>query len=111
MSLTVINPRNRPSASTTGSFSILCRSRVGNGVHLRGGDRDLDLERAGETRRGRDVVREDAGLSRDEQDVVEGQPFARELAVELDEAFQLRLVEVQTLHPLKITNGPDGSRL
>jgi hypothetical protein len=48
-------------------------------------------------------------LSRDEQDVVERQPFARELAVELDEAFQLRLVEIQTLHPPRIPRGPDGS--
>src|SRR5262249_11207520 len=44
-----------------------------------------------------------------EQDVVERQPVARELAVELDEAFQLRLVEIQTLHPSNLPKVPDGS--
>ena len=42
-------------------------------------DRDLERDRPRQAARRGDVVREDGGPGRDEQDVVEGQPFLREL--------------------------------
>ena len=54
-------------------------ARLGDGVHRRRDDRRLEHDRARQPRRGRDVVRQHRRLRRDEQDVVEGQPFLREL--------------------------------
>ena len=63
--------------------------RLGDRVHRRGDDRDLDRDAARQLRRGRDVVREHARLGRDEQDVVERQPFFPEFPVELEEPLDL----------------------
>jgi hypothetical protein len=53
--------------------------RLGDGVHRRGDERDLERDRARQARGRDDVVREDRRLGRDEQDVVEGEAFLREL--------------------------------
>ena len=67
-------------------------------VHRRGHDRDRELDAARQTCPGRDVVREDARLRGNEEHVVEGEPFPRELSIELDKPLEFCLVEVQTLH-------------
>ena len=59
--------------------------RLGDGVHRRGHDRDRELDLARQPRARRDVVREHLRLGGHEQDVVEGQPFAGELLLELEE--------------------------
>ena len=63
--------------------------RLGDGVHRGGDDRDLDRDAAGQLGCGRDFVRQDARLGRDEQDVVERQPLFPELPVELEEPLDL----------------------
>jgi hypothetical protein len=60
---------------------------LGDRVHRRREDRNLEGDLAGQERRRGDLVRQHSRLGRDEQDVVEGQPLARELAIELDEAL------------------------
>ena len=61
----------------------------GDGVHRRRDDRDLDRDSASEPRRSGNVVRENTRLGRDEQDVVEGQPFPAKLSVELEQTLDV----------------------
>ena len=65
------------------------QTRLGDGVHRRRDDRNLDRDSPRQTRLGGDVVGQDAGLGRNEQDVVERQPFLPELPVELQEPLDL----------------------
>ena len=51
--------------------------RLGDRVHRRRDDRDLERDRARQPRRGRDVVRQHRRLGRHEQDVVEGEALLR----------------------------------
>ena len=62
------------------------QARLGDRVHRGGDDRDLEHDRPRQPRRSRDVVRQDGRLGRHEQDVVEGEPFLRELRRERDAA-------------------------
>ena len=62
--------------------------RLGDGVHRRGDDRDLERDRARQAGRGGDVVREDGRLGRDEQDVVEGEAFLRELVLQVTQVLR-----------------------
>ena len=55
------------------------RARVGHRIHRRRDDRDRETELAGEPRRRGDLGREDVAAGGDEEDVVEGQAFLREL--------------------------------
>ena len=48
--------------------------------------------------RGRDVVRQDARLGRDEQHVVEGEALLRELLLEREEPLDVSLSEFQLRH-------------
>jgi len=63
--------------------------RLGDRVHRSGDDRDLDRDAARQSRRGRDLVRQHARLGRNEQNVVERQPFSAEFPVELEEPLDL----------------------
>ena len=65
-----------------------CQPGLGDGVHRRRDDRDLDSDPPRELGRRRDVVRQHAGLGRDEEDVVERQAFLPELPVQFEEALQ-----------------------
>ena len=56
--------------------------RLGDGVHRRGHDRDLERDRPGQARRRAHVVRQHGRLGGHEQDVVEGEAFTAELLVE-----------------------------
>ena len=56
-------------------------ARLGDRVHRRRDERDLERDRARQPTGRRDVVREDCGLGRHEQDVVEGEAFLRELVL------------------------------
>ena len=60
---------------------------LGDGIHRGRDDRNFERDLAGQARRCRDLVRQHGRFGRHEQDVVEGQPLARELAIELDEAL------------------------
>ena len=62
-------------------------SRLRHGVHRGGDDGDLERDLPRQARRGRNLVRQHGRIGRHQEDVVEGQPLARELAVELDEAL------------------------
>ena len=64
-------------------------ARLGHRVHRRRDDRDRELDRARQARARRDVVRQDVRLGRDEQHVVEGEPFAAELPVELQQPLDV----------------------
>ena len=57
-------------------------ARLGDGVHRRGDDRDVEGEVAGEAGRGLDGLREDVRLGRKEQDVVERERQSQIVAVE-----------------------------
>src|SRR5919204_532203 len=61
--------------------------RLGDRVHRRRDDRNLEADPAGQARPRRDLGRQHGRLGRDKQDIVEGQPLAREFAIELDEAL------------------------
>ena len=50
-------------------------ARFGDGVHGGGGERDVELELAGELRGGVDFGGQDGGFAREEEDVVEGESF------------------------------------
>ncbi len=66
-----------------------CKARLGDRVHRGRDDRDLDRDCPRQPRCGRNVVREDSRLGRDEQDVVERQPLFPELPVELKQPLDL----------------------
>ena len=63
--------------------------RLRDGVHRCRDDRDLDRDAARQLRRGGDFIWENARLGRDEQNVVERQPFFPEFPVELEEPLDL----------------------
>jgi hypothetical protein len=63
--------------------------RLGHGVHRGRHDRDRKLDRARQPRPGGDVVRQDVRLGRDEEHVVEGEPLAAELAIELQQPLDV----------------------
>src|SRR5205823_1167303 len=58
-------------------------------VHRGRDDRNRERDLARQACRGGDVVRKDVRLGGDEQNVVEGQPFAGELLVEREKALEL----------------------
>ena len=62
---------------------------LGHRVHRRRDDRDRELDRGREAGARRDVVRQDVRLGRNEEDVVEGEPFATELPVELQQPLDV----------------------
>jgi hypothetical protein len=64
-------------------------ARLGDRVHRGRDDRDREVDRAGEAGARRNVVRQDVGLGRDEQDVVERQPLLTELPVELQQPLDV----------------------
>ncbi len=64
-------------------------ARLGDRVHRGGDERDRELDRRREPRAGRDVVREDVRLRRDEEDVVEGEALLPELPVELQQPLNV----------------------
>ncbi len=64
-------------------------ARLGHGVHRRRHDRYREPDRPRELRCRRDVVREDARLGRNEEDVVEREPFLGELLLERKESLEL----------------------
>jgi hypothetical protein len=78
---------------------------LGDGVHRGRDDGDLELDRAGQVRRGRDLVRQHARLRGDEQDVVEGQALTRELSIELDQALDRLRRELDCQLAFDGTNG------
>ena len=65
------------------------KPRLGHRVHRGGHDRDLDRDLTRQPGGGRDVIRKHAGLGRNEQHVVERQPFLPEFPVELHQALDL----------------------
>ena len=71
--------------------------RLGDGVHRRRDERDVQRDPRRQPRDGRDVVREDARLRGHEQHVVEREPFLGELPLERDEALDLVLVDLPQL--------------
>ena len=64
-------------------------TRLGHRVHRRGDERDRELDRRREPRAGRDVVRKDVRLRRDEEHVVEGEALLPELPVELQQPLNV----------------------
>ena len=64
--------------------------RLCHRVHRGGDDRRRELDRPCQPRVRRDVVRQDVRLGRLEEDVVEGQPFLRELLVEREKPLEIR---------------------
>ena len=61
----------------------------GHRVHGGRDDRDGELDRARKAGTCRDVVRQDMRLGRNEEDVVEREPLARELPVELQQPLDV----------------------
>ena len=82
-------------------------ARLGDGVHRRGDDRDAELDRPRQARAGRHVVRQHARLGGHEEDVVEGEPFLRELPVQGDESLQLVLAEFDAQGMPNVPPAPD----
>ena len=66
--------------------------RLGDGVHRRGDDRDLDHDRAGEARGGAHVVRQHRRLGREQEDVVEGQALLAEFRVPIELPVQVAIL-------------------
>ena len=62
--------------------------RLGDRVHRRGDDRDLECDRRRQARCRGDVVRENCRLGRNEQHIVEGEAFLAELAVSIELELQ-----------------------
>ena len=58
--------------------------RLGDRVHRRGDDRDLERDRAGEAGGRADVVRQHGRLGREQEDVVEGEALLAELRVPIE---------------------------
>ena len=75
-------------------------ARLGDGVHRRRDDGNLEHDRPRQPRCGRDVVRENGGLRGHEEDVVEGEPFLRELRRQ--GAFQGVEPQILDVHPGKV---------
>ena len=84
-------------------------ARLGDGVHRRRDQRDVQRDGRCETRDGRDVVREDVRLGRKQQHVVEREPFLAELPLERDEALDLLLAELG-LHQTTLAAPGDGDQ-
>ena len=68
--------------------SAIASARLGDRVHRRGDDRDLERDRRRQPRRRGDVVREHRRLGRNEQHIVEGEAFLAELAVSIELELQ-----------------------
>ncbi len=81
-------------------------ARLGDGVHRRRDQRDVQRDRRRQPRDRRDVVREDARLGGDEEHVVEREPFLAELPLERDEALDLLLPELG-LHQVTLAASAD----
>ena len=83
---------------------------LGDGVHRRRDNRNRKLDALGEVRPRRNVVRQDARLRRNEQHIVEREPFLGELPLEGEEPLDVALRELQFLHRAMVPTGPDGPR-
>ena len=67
---------------------------LGHRVHRRRDDRDREVDRGRQAGARRDVVRQDVRLGRDEEHVVEGEPLAAELPVELQQPLYVISVQL-----------------
>ncbi len=83
-------------------------ARLGHRVHRGRDERDVQRDRRRQPRDGRDVVREDVRLGREEEHVVEGEPFLAELPLERDEPLDLLLAKLG-LHGATLAASGDGS--
>ena len=72
-------------------------------------ERDVQRDRRRQPRDRRDVVREDVRLGREEEDVVEREPFLAELPLERDEALDLLLAKLG-LHGATLAASADGDQ-
>ena len=69
------------------------KPRLSDRVHRCRDDRDFDGDAASQVGRGGNLVREDAGLGRDEQNVVERQPLFPEFPVQIEEPLDMPCVQ------------------
>ena len=76
-------------ADAAGACERHREARLRDRVHRGRDDRNRERDLARQACRGGDVVRKDVRLGGDEQNVVEGQPFAGELLVEREKALEL----------------------